>query len=328
MYCITCILTWAVFKQPAPSCPQCNGPFDYLYTYRSLDGEILDTLTQEPTVLLLQADWFKPGERYTNLNAAVGERVAVGFDLGFGFGPASEIRSEGGGALRHGHGMYEVDEVLYFDLDEYDERVERYAQHNHFAYEGVGARIPNSNSNSANLGTPGRRAKRNARRRATDARADAHSPVSAAATTPPRAVIARAQSGSSLSSSSSGSPSLSRSSSDAGSGPTTVGAGSAPVTVSLELRSSSDSSSGSGSNEVTPKGTGQGKVSSAKAKRLAKQEAKQEKEAKKVATRKQQRQGALAAEAAEKERQREEQALEDIFSLKAHLCEVESAVAS
>jgi hypothetical protein len=39
MYCATCILHWALHKEE-PWCPQCKQPFNFLLTYRSIDGEL------------------------------------------------------------------------------------------------------------------------------------------------------------------------------------------------------------------------------------------------------------------------------------------------
>ena len=37
---------------------QCKAPFDYLYTYRQLDGTVSDVAVEEPVVLLKRAPWF------------------------------------------------------------------------------------------------------------------------------------------------------------------------------------------------------------------------------------------------------------------------------
>lgn len=107
-YCATCILTWTAFKQPAPWCPQCKGPVNYLSTFRSLDGELSDFLIEEPSVLLLQATWFKPSERFGALFAKGGS--LHGFK----------------GQVNEGGSLYEADEFDYFEEDEFEERSERF----------------------------------------------------------------------------------------------------------------------------------------------------------------------------------------------------------
>lgn len=110
VYCATCILAWAAFKQPVPLCPQCKLPFDYLFTYVSLDGEVSDLLLEEPLVLLLQAPWFKPSERFGALFSKEGALLGKACD-----GTNNDE-------------MFEADEEGYFDNDEYEEHEERYVQ--------------------------------------------------------------------------------------------------------------------------------------------------------------------------------------------------------
>jgi len=55
-YCVNCILMWAVCKE---TCPQCKAPFNYLITYRQLDGNITDYPTEESVCLLKRARWFE-----------------------------------------------------------------------------------------------------------------------------------------------------------------------------------------------------------------------------------------------------------------------------
>ena len=57
IYCAHCILHWALHKEH-PWCPQCKQPFSYLFTYRTLDGELSDFPVEESVVLLKRAHWF------------------------------------------------------------------------------------------------------------------------------------------------------------------------------------------------------------------------------------------------------------------------------
>lgn len=59
-YCAGCILRWASYapESKAPWCPQCKAPFNYLYTYRALDGTLHDFPVEESVTLLLRACWF------------------------------------------------------------------------------------------------------------------------------------------------------------------------------------------------------------------------------------------------------------------------------
>jgi len=66
MYCANCILHWAVHKE-SPWCPQCKQPFNYLLTYRALDGTLQDFPTEESVTLLKRALWFEDHVR-RNLN--------------------------------------------------------------------------------------------------------------------------------------------------------------------------------------------------------------------------------------------------------------------
>lgn len=53
-----CILHWTLHKE-APWCPQCKRPFNYLLTYRTLDGHLQDFPAEESVVLLKRARWFE-----------------------------------------------------------------------------------------------------------------------------------------------------------------------------------------------------------------------------------------------------------------------------
>ena len=55
-FAVNCILMWAVCKE---TCPQCKAPFNYLITYRQLDGTITDYPTEESVCLLKRARWFE-----------------------------------------------------------------------------------------------------------------------------------------------------------------------------------------------------------------------------------------------------------------------------
>lgn len=57
IYCAHCILHWALHKEH-PWCPQCKQPFTYLFTYRTLDGNLSDFPVEESVVLLKRAHWF------------------------------------------------------------------------------------------------------------------------------------------------------------------------------------------------------------------------------------------------------------------------------
>ena len=52
-----CILKWAVQRENC-WCPQCKAPFQYLFTYRNLDGTLNDFPQEESVVLLKRAEWF------------------------------------------------------------------------------------------------------------------------------------------------------------------------------------------------------------------------------------------------------------------------------
>ena len=52
-----CILKWAVQRDNC-WCPQCKAPFQYLFTYRNLDGTLNDFPQEESVVLLKRAEWF------------------------------------------------------------------------------------------------------------------------------------------------------------------------------------------------------------------------------------------------------------------------------
>ncbi len=52
-----CILKWAVQRDNC-WCPQCKAPFQYLFTYRNLDGSLNDFPQEESVVLLKRAEWF------------------------------------------------------------------------------------------------------------------------------------------------------------------------------------------------------------------------------------------------------------------------------
>ncbi|KAF8071339.1 hypothetical protein HT031_001423 [Scenedesmus sp. PABB004] len=56
LYCVHCILQWALCRE---WCPQCKAPFGYLLTHRQLDGAITDYLAEESVVLLKRARWFE-----------------------------------------------------------------------------------------------------------------------------------------------------------------------------------------------------------------------------------------------------------------------------
>eukprot|EP00891_Asterochloris_glomerata_P009667 jgi/Astpho2/9667/Aster-03930 len=56
-YCAKCILKWAVQRDNC-RCPQCKAPFQYLFTYRNLDGTLNDFPQEESVVLLKRAEWF------------------------------------------------------------------------------------------------------------------------------------------------------------------------------------------------------------------------------------------------------------------------------
>lgn len=51
----------------SPWCPQCKQPFNYLLTYRALDGTLQDFPTEESVTLLKRAHWFEDHVR-RNLN--------------------------------------------------------------------------------------------------------------------------------------------------------------------------------------------------------------------------------------------------------------------
>jgi hypothetical protein len=57
-YCVNCILRWASQREDA-WCPKCKQPFQYLYTYRALDGTLHDFPMEESLVLLKRATWFQ-----------------------------------------------------------------------------------------------------------------------------------------------------------------------------------------------------------------------------------------------------------------------------
>lgn len=59
VYCVKCILHWATHKEQEPWCPQCKKPFNYLVTYRSLDGTLNDYPVEESVCLLKRACWFQ-----------------------------------------------------------------------------------------------------------------------------------------------------------------------------------------------------------------------------------------------------------------------------
>eukprot|EP00242_Pyramimonas_sp_CCMP2087_P005405 CAMPEP_0198206700 /NCGR_PEP_ID=MMETSP1445-20131203/10233_1 /TAXON_ID=36898 /ORGANISM="Pyramimonas sp., Strain CCMP2087" /LENGTH=258 /DNA_ID=CAMNT_0043879487 /DNA_START=576 /DNA_END=1352 /DNA_ORIENTATION=+ len=59
VYCACCILKWVTFHKDAPRCPQCKAYFNYLYTYRCLDGTMCDHFVEESVTLLLRARWFQ-----------------------------------------------------------------------------------------------------------------------------------------------------------------------------------------------------------------------------------------------------------------------------
>ena len=52
-----CILKWAAQRDNC-WCPQCKAPFQYLFTYRNLDGTLNDFPQEESVVLLKRAEWF------------------------------------------------------------------------------------------------------------------------------------------------------------------------------------------------------------------------------------------------------------------------------
>ena len=52
-----CILKWAIQRDNC-WCPQCKAPFQYLFTYRNLDGTLNDFPQEESVVLLKRAEWF------------------------------------------------------------------------------------------------------------------------------------------------------------------------------------------------------------------------------------------------------------------------------
>lgn len=58
MYCAKCILHWTLHKEK-PYCPQCKQPFNYLFTYRALDGTLQDFPSEESVTLLKRARWFE-----------------------------------------------------------------------------------------------------------------------------------------------------------------------------------------------------------------------------------------------------------------------------
>uniref|UniRef100_A0A7S0MTM1 RING-type domain-containing protein n=1 Tax=Pyramimonas obovata TaxID=1411642 RepID=A0A7S0MTM1_9CHLO len=58
-YCACCILKWVTFHRDAPRCPQCKAHFNYLYTYRCLDGTFCEHFIEESVTLLLRARWFQ-----------------------------------------------------------------------------------------------------------------------------------------------------------------------------------------------------------------------------------------------------------------------------
>lgn len=54
---VQCILQWATHKA-SPYCPQCKVPFEFLHTYRQLDGTLSDFPVEENICLLKRAKWF------------------------------------------------------------------------------------------------------------------------------------------------------------------------------------------------------------------------------------------------------------------------------
>ena len=80
MYCANCILHWAVHKE-SPWCPQCKQPFNYLLTYRALDGTLQDFPTEESVTLLKRALWFEDHVRRnlkdTSAAARLDESIAA-----------------------------------------------------------------------------------------------------------------------------------------------------------------------------------------------------------------------------------------------------------
>lgn len=69
IYCAKCILAWALHKEN-PWCPQCKQPFNYLLTYRTLDGELQDFPNEESVVLLKRARWLEDQLAASHADAA------------------------------------------------------------------------------------------------------------------------------------------------------------------------------------------------------------------------------------------------------------------
>mmetsp|Transcript_36029 Transcript_36029/g.92083 ORF Transcript_36029/g.92083 Transcript_36029/m.92083 type:complete len:293 (-) Transcript_36029:132-1010(-) len=59
LYCVGCILKWSLVKEDKVTCPKCKAPFNFLYTYRALDGTLNDFPQEESVVLLQRAVWFE-----------------------------------------------------------------------------------------------------------------------------------------------------------------------------------------------------------------------------------------------------------------------------
>jgi hypothetical protein len=80
-YCCSCILSWCAFQDQRTHtraqhwCPLCRTPFNYLYTYRQLDGTFSDFLVEEPLVLLQRATWFDASKWSASHIATVEERL-------------------------------------------------------------------------------------------------------------------------------------------------------------------------------------------------------------------------------------------------------------
>lgn len=70
MYCVNCILQWALHKEE-PWCPQCKHPFSYLLTYRTLDGTLQDFPAEESVCLLKRARWFEDHMRSSEKGKAL-----------------------------------------------------------------------------------------------------------------------------------------------------------------------------------------------------------------------------------------------------------------
>ena len=63
-YCVSCILKWALYASKGEPCseavcPKCKSPFRAVLTTRCLNGELRDSLSEEPLSLLSRAVWLQ-----------------------------------------------------------------------------------------------------------------------------------------------------------------------------------------------------------------------------------------------------------------------------